>query len=62
MQQISALDSADLSWQILALIVIVYRPITVLELVALVESLDGMAEDLESVREIISLCGSFLTN
>jgi hypothetical protein len=62
MQQISVSDSADLSRQILALIAIVYRPITVLELVALVESLDDMVDDLESVREIISLCGSFLTN
>ncbi|KAF1955268.1 WD40 repeat-like protein [Byssothecium circinans] len=62
MQQICASDSADLSRQILALIAIVYRPITLLELVALVESLDDMADDLESVREIISLCGSFLTN
>ncbi|KAF7513608.1 hypothetical protein GJ744_008902 [Endocarpon pusillum] len=62
MQQICASDSADLARQILALIAIVYRPITILELVALVKSLDDMADDLESVREIISLCGSFLTN
>lgn len=62
MQQICASDSADLSRQILGLIAIVYRPITLLELVALIESLDDIADDLESVREIISLCGSFLTN
>lgn len=62
MQQICFSDSADLSRQILTLMASVYRPITILELVALVESLDDMTNDLESVREIISLCGSFLTN
>jgi hypothetical protein len=38
-----------------------YRPVTIQELVALVGQLDDFVDDLESVREIVSLCGSFLT-
>jgi hypothetical protein len=40
---------------------IVYRPITLEELTSLTERLGDMADDLESLQEIISLCGSFLT-
>jgi hypothetical protein len=59
MQQISVSDDAELCKQILALEALVYRPITLDELVALIEPLrDAVDED---VREIISLCGSFLT-
>jgi hypothetical protein len=39
----------------------VYRPITLEELISLVEILEGMSDDLESLGEIISLYGSFLT-
>jgi hypothetical protein len=35
--------------------------VTIPELVALVEQLEDLVDDLGSVREIISLCGSFLT-
>ena len=61
MEQICKSDDADLCKQILALIAIVYQPITLKELTSLVEMLDDIADDLESIREIISLCGSFLT-
>jgi hypothetical protein len=61
MEQIRNSDDSNLCKQILALIAIVYRPITLKELTSLVEVLDDMADDLESIREIISLCGSFLT-
>ena len=53
-------DDADLCKRILASIAIVYRPITLEELTSLV-MLEDMADDLESLREIVSLCGSFLT-
>jgi hypothetical protein len=59
MQQISVSDDAELCKQILALEALVYRPITLDELVALIEPLRDAAD--EDVREIISLCGSFLT-
>jgi hypothetical protein len=60
MQQISKSDDAKLCQQLLALIVLVYQPITLQELVALAEQLDNIADESE-LREIIGLCGSFLT-
>jgi WD40 repeat protein len=61
MQQISDSDDADRCKQILALAAIVYRPITIKELVTLAEQLEDVADDPESVRGIIGRCGSFLT-
>ncbi|KAF2204965.1 heterokaryon incompatibility protein [Delitschia confertaspora ATCC 74209] len=61
-QQISDSHNASLCKQILALVVTVYRPITLKELSAISEMLENVAgDDLESTREIVSLCGSFLT-
>jgi len=60
-EQICKSDNADLCQQILASVAIVYRPITLQELTSLVEMLEDMADDLKSLREIIGLCGSFLT-
>ncbi|KAF2452262.1 NACHT domain-containing protein [Lineolata rhizophorae] len=59
MQQISKSDDAELCKQVLASIALVYRPITLKELAALVEQLGEIADDKE-LREIIGLCGSFL--
>ncbi|OCK72839.1 HET-domain-containing protein, partial [Lepidopterella palustris CBS 459.81] len=61
MHQIHSSDDADLCKRILALVAIVYRPITLKELTSLIEMPMDMIDDLESLREIISLCGSFLT-
>jgi len=61
MQQIRHSDNANLCKQILATIVIVYQPITLKELTSLVRILKDMSDDLGSLQEIISLCGSFLT-
>ncbi|KAF2627610.1 hypothetical protein BU25DRAFT_439998 [Macroventuria anomochaeta] len=61
MQQISESDSAEICQQVLASTAILYRPVTIFELTALVEPLEDLADDLESVQEIIGLCGSFLT-
>lgn len=58
MQQISNSDDSELCKQILAAITLVYRPITLMELVALVEQLEDVVDQL---NEIIDLCGSFLT-
>lgn len=60
MQQIYNSDYANLCKRILALIAIVYRPITLKELASLVEMLEDMADNLESLREIIGLYSSFL--
>ena len=55
------LDNADLFKRILASTATVYRPITLKELTSLVEMLEDMSDDPESLGEIIGLCGSFLT-
>jgi hypothetical protein len=61
MQQITSSDDADLCTRILALIAIVYRPITLDELTYLCEPLEDMADNLASVQQIVGLCSSFLT-
>jgi hypothetical protein len=60
MQQIAASEDAKLCKQLLASVALVYRPITLAELMALTELLDDIADEAE-VREIVGLCGSFLT-
>ncbi|KAF1938445.1 HET-domain-containing protein, partial [Clathrospora elynae] len=59
--QISESDSAEICRQVLASTAVLYRPVTISELVALVKQLEDLADDLDSVREIIGLCRSFLT-
>ncbi|KAF2811373.1 HET-D [Mytilinidion resinicola] len=59
-EHLHSLVDYDLSKQILAFIAVVYQPITLQELTSLVEMLD-IVDDLASVRDIISFCGSFLT-
>jgi hypothetical protein len=68
-EQIYNSDNANLCeevlvslWEeVLASITIVYRPVTLKELISLVEKLEDMSDDLDSLPEIIGLCGSFLT-
>jgi len=52
---------ADLCRHILAVTTVVRRPVSLRELVSLVEALDDFCEDLESLEEIIGVCGSFLS-
>jgi hypothetical protein len=61
MDQISNSDSAEICLQVLASTAILYRPVTISELIVLVEQLADFVDDIESVRKIVSLCGSFLT-
>jgi hypothetical protein len=60
MQYIGVLDDAELCRQVLASIALVYRPITLAELMVLTELLDDI-DDEAGVEEVIGLCGSFLT-
>lgn len=60
LQQINASEDAELCKQVLGCIALVYQPITPVELMGLAESLEVIDEEAE-VREIVSLCGSFLT-
>jgi hypothetical protein len=61
LQQIHESDSAEICLSVLAVIAVLYRPVTVAELVVLTKQLADFTDDLESVREIIGLCRSFLT-
>jgi hypothetical protein len=61
LNQISVDDGAETCRQVLASTALLYRPVTISELVALVEELEDLADDLDSVREIIGFCRSFLT-
>ncbi|KAH7084733.1 hypothetical protein BKA63DRAFT_1702 [Paraphoma chrysanthemicola] len=61
LQQIHESDSAEICLQVLAVTTVLYRPVTVAELVVLTKHLADFTNNLESVREMISLCGSFLT-
>ncbi|KAH6989033.1 WD40-repeat-containing domain protein [Ilyonectria sp. MPI-CAGE-AT-0026] len=60
MAQISDSLDADLCKDILATVSVTYRPITLKELTSLAESLEDFKEDLETVKEFIGCCGSFL--
>ena len=61
MTQVFNSNNANLCKRILAVVTVVYRPITLMELTSLVEMRDIASNDLESLAEIIGLCGSFLT-
>jgi hypothetical protein len=61
MKQICESEDSELCKRILASIATVYEPITLTELTSLIEMLEDMSDDVESLQEIIGLCGSFLT-
>ncbi|SLM36124.1 WD40/YVTN repeat-like-containing domain [Lasallia pustulata] len=61
MDQICISDDAELCKSILAVVSVVYRPITLEELASFVDIPDGVSSDYEALAEIIGLCGSFLT-
>ncbi|KAK1776790.1 hypothetical protein QBC45DRAFT_204092 [Copromyces sp. CBS 386.78] len=60
-QDISLSYHSDLCKRVLAVAAIVRRPISLQELTTLVEMPNIICDDLESLEEIIRLCGSFLT-
>lgn len=53
--------NAESCYQILAIVLLVYRPLTLAELGCLVKSLDSNPADTELIYKAIGLCGSFLT-
>jgi len=61
MGQIYDSNNSTLCKRILALIVIIYEPITLFILTSLLKTLEDVSDDLELLQEIIGLCGSFLT-
>ncbi|CAN9427009.1 unnamed protein product [Alternaria alternata] len=61
MSGISESEDAETCRCVLATTAILFRPVVIEELIAIVEPLKEFADDLETVREIVKLCGSFLT-
>jgi hypothetical protein len=59
MHQISKTDDAELCKHVLASLALVYRPVTLDELIALVKQLEGIT-DVSELQDIIGHCGSFL--
>jgi hypothetical protein len=53
-------EDAETCRCVLATTAILFRPVVIQELIAIVEPLKEFADHLETVREIIQLCGSFL--
>ncbi|KAL9095674.1 MAG: hypothetical protein Q9165_002106 [Trypethelium subeluteriae] len=60
MKQIYESEDSELCMQILASIVTLYEPIAVTGLTSIIKMLEELSNDIESLEEIISLCGSFL--
>lgn len=54
-------DDARLCNSLLGVILVVYRPLTMDELPSCIDLQEDIADDPESLAEIIGLCGSFLT-
>ncbi|KAK3615163.1 hypothetical protein LTR56_026762 [Elasticomyces elasticus] len=61
LRQIIESDGAGICRRLLASTAVLYRPVTIPELLALMEPLENFVNDLRSVQDIINLCGSFLT-
>ncbi|UKZ75874.1 hypothetical protein TrVFT333_003570 [Trichoderma virens FT-333] len=63
LEQIHDLEDSDAQfcYQILATVLLVYRPVTVAELSTLIESPGVDPADTELINKAIGLCGSFLT-
>lgn len=61
LDQIDRSDDAGLCKQIIRLMSVAYRPLALVEMVSLVEPLEEFQDDIDSLDEIIKLCGSLLT-
>ncbi|KAK5988045.1 Vegetative incompatibility protein HET-E-1 [Cladobotryum mycophilum] len=59
MKQVHGLQDADLCKQVLGLISLVYRPISLVELASLVKTPEAI-DDLDELRDVVAACGSFL--
>ncbi|KAK1987242.1 WD40-repeat-containing domain protein [Colletotrichum cereale] len=54
-------DDADICREVLCLVSITHRPLSLVELASLADSLEYYADDAGSLEEIVSTCGSLLT-
>ncbi|KAH8651540.1 beta transducin-like protein HET-E2C*40 [Tricladium varicosporioides] len=67
LDQVSKSNDANLCAQILSIMAVVYRPVTLRELISLddalhkLDNLEDHPEDIEDLEQLIGHCGSFLT-
>jgi hypothetical protein len=61
LEHIRQSHSADLCKYLLVAMEVVYRPVALVELMSLGETLVDISDDDQAIREVVSLCGSFLT-
>jgi hypothetical protein len=61
MDQIRDSEDADLCGYILAIVSVIYRPVTLDELESFVDMPNGVSGNDEALSEVIEVCGSFLT-
>ncbi|KAK1975406.1 hypothetical protein LZ30DRAFT_737742 [Colletotrichum cereale] len=54
-------DDADICRQVLGIISVIYRPLSLIETASLTKSLEDYADNTDSLEEIIATCRSFLT-
>ncbi|KAL5092833.1 hypothetical protein Trisim1_000568 [Trichoderma cf. simile WF8] len=59
--QLKDVSDTAICCQILATMLLVYRPVTLVELSSLIKSPDDDDADIESIDKALGLCGSFLT-
>lgn len=61
LEQIHKFDSADICKYLLAAMEVVYRPVNTIELTSFADLLADFSKDFHAMREVVSLCGYFLT-
>lgn len=61
MDQIEESEDSEICKRILATAVLVYRPVTLYEATCLIDLPEAVVENLTHVKDLIGLCGSFLT-
>ncbi|KAK2025787.1 WD40 repeat-like protein [Colletotrichum zoysiae] len=61
MDHVSNSDDADICREVLRLVSIAHRPLSLVELASLADLLEDYADDAASLEEIVSTCGSLLT-
>ncbi|KAK1595384.1 WD40-repeat-containing domain protein [Colletotrichum navitas] len=54
-------DDADICREVLGLVSVTHRPLSLVELASFADSLEDYAEDAASLEEIVATCGSLLT-
>ena len=61
LEEVLAVDDVELYKQILGIMLLAYRPVSLTEIFAYLESSGEILDNVDYLQEIVELCGSFLT-